>query len=518
VARRLLHVTVGSIPALSIVGLVMLAFAIGAPLIAQRESDRTAAGTNGRQPWLKPVPRAQCGKGDRVETGLQGQTTIAERMTGAAAKSYNCNLELVGQYQGEGANYQMAAYDECAYYGTSNREGQRNRGVVVVDAKDPRRPTAVTHLEARAMWDPWESLKVNVPRKLLAAIQADRGNGEQPGFAVYDISNCRAPVLKSAINLSIPVKGHAGNFAVDGRTYYGTQISASTYAIDIDKPEAPVLLGNWTGENGNGLPHDVSTNGAGDRLYTAQPGGLGGAREVRSNGLVISDVGGFQGRRANADTRILSTLFWKDGAVAQMTQRLQIAGKPYVIFTDEAGAGGIGDGAKAACAQNLPPFGFGRIIDISDDKNPRVVSKLMLEVHDPANCSAVQPDTGFTDLFGYSSHYCTPDSVDNAEYLACSYFEAGVRVFDIRDPYRPKEIAYYKPPARSAIPAGASNSSIQRHGNRSADWASSNLHWHRHGDELHLWFTSHENGFQIARFTNQLTSLVKKFPASGSGK
>ena len=186
-----------------------------------------------------------------------------------------------------------------------------------------------------------------------------------------------------------------------------------------------------------------------------------------------------------------------------------------MIFTDEAGAGGIGEGAKAACAQNLPPFGFARIIDISRREESALVSQLMLEVHDPANCSAVQPDTGFTDLFGYSSHYCTADNPPNAQYLACSYFEAGVRVFDIRDPYRPKEIAYYKPPARSATaprarrtrPSGATATGP-------ADWASSNVRWHRHRHELHLWFTSHDNGFQIVRFTNQLTSLVKKFPAT----
>src|ERR1700759_3259904 len=59
--------------------------------------------------WTRPVPKAVCGSRDRVETGLQGQTTIAERMTGQSEKSYNCNLELVGQFRGEGASWQMAA-------------------------------------------------------------------------------------------------------------------------------------------------------------------------------------------------------------------------------------------------------------------------------------------------------------------------------------------------------------------------------------------------------------------------
>jgi hypothetical protein len=80
-------------------------------------------------------------------------------------------------------------------------------------------------------------------------------------------------------------------------------------------------------------------------------------------------------------------------------------------------------------------------------------------------------------------------------------------VFDIRNPYRPKEIAYYKSPARSALMAGSSNSSIRRHGNRTADWASSNIRWNQKGNETHLWFTSHENGFQIVRFTNRLTGI-----------
>ena len=488
---------------LAIVAAGMLTWALGgAPLEAQRTN-----GGGTPQPWEKPVPRAECGKGDRVETGLQGQTTVAERMTGASSRSYNCNLELVGQFQGEGANYQMASFDECAYYGTASRP-VLNKGVVVVDASNPRRPVATTYLDARAMWDPWESLKVNPARKLLAAIQADNGNGEQPGFAVYDVSDCRKPVLKASIDLGVPLKGHAGNFAPDGRTYYGTEIRVSTYGINIDNPAEPKLLGVWRGENGNGLPHDVSFNAAGDRLYTAQPGGLGRpGGEASQNGLVISDVSDFAARRPNPTAKVISTLFWKDGAVAQMTERVQINGRPYLIFTDEAGAGGIGEGAKAACAQNLPPFGFGRLIDISDERNPKIASKLMLEVHDPANCSVTQLDTAFTDLFGYSSHYCTADSVDNAQYLACSYFEAGVRVFDIRDPYRPKEIAYYKPPARSAMLAGSSNSSLRRHASRTADWASSNIRWHRSGGELHLWFTSHENGFQIVKFTNRLGSL-----------
>ena len=64
--------------------------------------------------WARPVPKAQPGPHDRPETGLQGQTTVAERENGDSERAYTANLELVGQYQGEGAEgWQMAWTGLC---------------------------------------------------------------------------------------------------------------------------------------------------------------------------------------------------------------------------------------------------------------------------------------------------------------------------------------------------------------------------------------------------------------------
>ena len=52
---------------------------------------------------MGPVPKAQCGPSNRTESGLQGQTTSKERASGDSKRGYNCNLELVGQFRGEGA-------------------------------------------------------------------------------------------------------------------------------------------------------------------------------------------------------------------------------------------------------------------------------------------------------------------------------------------------------------------------------------------------------------------------------
>ena len=107
-------------------------------------------------PWTGPVPKAACGPNDRTESGLQGQTTLAERVSGLSELGFNCNLELVGEFNGEGAKYQMTWFDDCAYYGTLGSPAPspllQHHGVVVVDASDPRHPQASSYLDTPRCW------------------------------------------------------------------------------------------------------------------------------------------------------------------------------------------------------------------------------------------------------------------------------------------------------------------------------------------------------------------------------
>ncbi len=96
-------------------------------------------------------------------------------------------------------------------------------------------------------------------------------------------------------------------------------------------------------------------------------------------------------------------------------------------------------------------------------RHPKIIAKLMLQVNDPANCQRLVP-ANFRDYCGggpcpgtnlfpaagsinYSEERCVANNPMNATMLACSFQNAGLRVFDIRDPFHPKEIAYYKPGA-----------------------------------------------------------------------
>jgi hypothetical protein len=105
----------------------------------------------------------------------------------------------------------------------------------------------------------------------------------------------------------------------------------------------------------------------------------------------------------------------------------------------------------------------------------------MLETHDPANCSKVLPDLAGLSTFTYGSHYCSVDNRHNATTLACGYFNSGIRVFDIRDPLRPKEIAYFNPPGATTPKLGSNhfnpNSTIKS-GTQAGgpDWCNAQIH------------------------------------------
>src|SRR6267378_4062955 len=174
-----------------------------------------AGGKSNEVGSMGPVPKAQCGPSNRTESGLQGQTTSKERASGDSKLGYNCNLELVGQFRGEGAFSQdgPSYFGHCAYMATENNPRQAHPGVVVIDVSDPRNPHPTAYLnETKAGLNPHENNKVNEARGLLGLAQS---NG--PNFAVYDLNeDCAHPKLASTFDVPNG-SGHMGGWAEDGR-------------------------------------------------------------------------------------------------------------------------------------------------------------------------------------------------------------------------------------------------------------------------------------------------------------
>ena len=416
-------------------------------------------------PPTAAVPEAECGPGSRPETALQGQVPASDRSSGRSTEGYECNLELVGTHQqGEGASWQFAWYDDCAYYGTLDSPSRATpNGAVVMDVSDPANPVQTAVLDTPAMNDPHESLKANQRRGLLAAVDLD-----DPNFDVYDVSrDCTKPELMASVDIG--GNGHEGEWAPDGLTYYGAPSNGqgNVYAIDVADPREPKLLHTF-----DRPAHGLSISADGTRAYVTTL-----TTRQNLNGLVILDVTDIQQRKPDPQTPVISELYWGDGALAQHTIPVTIKGRSYLVQVDEAARGAA------------------RIIDITDETAPQVVSKLKLEVHLPANEHATQQEWAASGIFVYDGHYCSVDRYVEPTALACGYFESGIRVFDIRDPAAPTEIAYYNPPAISdrALPASS-------HGGGTADRCSAQVRLLPSAGQL--WTHCQDNEFMTLEFAN----------------
>jgi hypothetical protein len=112
----------------------------------------------------------------------------------------------------------------------------------------------------------------------------------------------------------------------------------------------------------------------------------------------------------------------------------------------------------------------------------------------------VVPDLVGLTIFSYGTHYCSVDDRHNATTLACGEFNSGIRVFDIRNPRHPKEIAYFNP-AGVTSPSGGSDHTAFFPGNfvvGGPDWCTAQLHLDAARGTL--WTTCQDNGLLILQF------------------
>ena len=516
--------------------------------------------------WHEPppltVPKAACGRRDHPETALQGQVPAALRNSNNGFQGFNCNLELVGQVRGDGANWQSDEFREqygrgygsrdvnrvnrvnrvdhtCAYHGTAYATPETAManhrtqiGVPVIDMTNPSAPVPTAYLTSISMLDPWESLKVNTPRQLLGADNAHNGGGGQGGPEVdfYDISvDCRSPQLLASVAVGTgtdggvpsPIfpNGHEGAWAPDGLTYYRSDLANAMYhAIDASDPTRPKEIASFDIATAlsplAGIKsHGLSLSDDGNRAYVAVIG-IPSAYDPSApanNGFAVLDTSQVQARKPNAQIKLISTFLYKDGSVSQHTIPARIKGKPYIIQVDEGGSGGIFyAGWQSACAAGVPMFPMARIVDMSNEKKPAQVSELVLEMNSPANCEQVLPDIVGLAIFTYGTHYCSVDNRENTTTLACDEFNSGIRVFDIRDPARPKEIAYYNPASEKTASPGSNHVTFAQWVAGGPDWCSAQLHLD--ADKGTIWTTCQDNGLLSLKFTNG----VWPFPESST--
>jgi len=443
----------------------------------------TGPTTRAAEPALLPTPQGPCGKGSSPETGLQGRVSPEDVASGRAARGFTCNTELVGQYRipnavGTVGGFKVERYvdqagRECAYYDTTlmyptnilDQEG----GVNVLDMSDPSNPVRTARLVTPAMLTPHESMVVSQRRGLAMAVSGNLATNVGI-LDIYDISqDCRNPVLRSSSPMGF--LGHESGLAPDGLTFYSASPAGRTLvAIDITNPTVPVPLAFHNIDS-----HGLSISDDGNRAYVAGTG----------SGLHILDTSEIQSRAMSPSFTEISNLTWTSMSIPQNAIPITVQGHPYLVEIDEFHDGNTATG----------DVGAGRIIDIADETQPQVISNLRLEVHQPENFATIANDNGAQNpVQGYAGHYCNVPTRVDPTIVACSMILSGLRVFDIRDPHNPREIAYHHAPADPRIvpPFGVNPPA--------SNWAMSSPSFAPDRDEI--WYSDGLSGFYNVKVTN----------------
>lgn len=451
----------------------------------------------------KPVPRAKCGPGSLPETSIQGRVPKRDYTSGRAAKGYRCNTRLVA-HQGTSGGFKTLRYTDrrgrtCAYYDSTllvGRDVVNNLvtgdplGVVVLDMTNPRKPQHTDTLLSPTMLSPHESLLVSQKRGLL---MAEMGTAATlPGiFEIYDVKkDCRHP-KKLATRLS-SLFGHESGLSRDGKTYYASGTLAGLAAIDISDPRRPRTIY----QDLNIQYHGMRLSDDGKTMYAAHIGEVGAAG-IAGAGLHILDVSDIQERKPHPKIRILSDLRWRNASIPQVAEPFTRNGRKYVLevdeFVDLFSLQGLSDLKHS-------PVGAARIIDVDDPRHPRVVSNIRLEVHQPDVHAGEQMKDpgGWFPAQGYAAHYCSLPTRKNPRLAACSMILSGLRVFDISDVRRPREVAYFNKPV-------VKQRKLTVFGNGA--YAMSQPAWDVRRKTI--WYTDTNSGFYVVKLTNGVQRLLR---------
>ena len=436
------------------------------------------------------TPGSPCDKGSLPEPGLRGRVPLADFTSGRAARGYTCNARVVAR-TGNSGGYRVERYHDkaghdCAYYDSmlvTGKDAQKTPiGTYVLDMTNPLKPVRTTILRSPAMLSPHESLRVSQRSGLLVA---DRGSPTtEVGFVdVYDVkADCRQPELKASLPLS--VLGHEGGFSPDGLTYWATSTGAGGLtAIDLRDPAAPTIVWRSTAY----VVHGLNLSADGKRAYLAELTNDAASTIIRGGGgLVILDVSQVQARVPDPVVTEISEMSWPEVTIPQNVVPVTIKGHPYAIEFDEFDSNVFTYTAK----ENV---GGVHIIDLADEKHPRVVSRIRLPVWTAAaRATDQQNDPGAQGVGqGYAAHYCNVPSRVDPGLLACGMLVSGLRVFDIRDPLHPRETAYANVPA-----LGTDGDPADKGG-----WALSSPAFVPERREI--WYSDTASGFYVVRLSPQ---------------
>jgi hypothetical protein len=338
------------------------------------------------------------------------------------AEGESRGLRTIGHHDlgGLGDGMQVLREGDALYVG---HFGPTGAGTSILDASDP------TDLRLVLQWSApggSHTHKVQVADGLLL-VNHEQFRGGDPfsaGMAVYDLADPFKPQqigwFDSTGRGVHRIVWTGGRYAYVSATPEGWN-DRIWLVLDMSDPTRPVEAGRWWWPGQWVAGNEEPTWPEGQR-YAAHHALVDGDLAYAGwgdAGLVVLDISD------RTQPRRLADLQWSPGGDTHTC--LPLPGRDLLVVTDETVTNGC-EGEEHLV----------RLVDVSDPTAPRVVSTCPPPVGDFC-------ERGLR--FGpHNTHENRPGSYRSAELVFVTYFNAGLRVYDVADANHPTEIASWLPP------------------------------------------------------------------------
>ena len=332
-------------------------------------------------------------------------------------------LECVGHSDlgGHGDGMQVMRHGDVLYVG---HVGTTGAGTSILDVRDPTGPEL---LRQWPITPGTHSHKVQVADGLLVTNSERFQNGDEwvAGMAVHDLTDPVDPKrigwFDSGGNGIHRIVWTGGRYVYASGKLEGHR-DRIFVIIDLADPAAPVEAGRWwwpgSWEAGGEVADWPAERrpGAHHALLDGDIAYLG----YGDHGLVVLDLSD------RASPREIGRCSWRPGGRTHTC--LPLGTRGLVAVTDEA--------TRNNCEEELKLI---RLVDVADPTDPRVVG------------SCPVPEGPFCERgmrFGpHNLHENRAQSYRSDSLIFATYFNAGLRVYDVADPTRPVEVASWCPDA-----------------------------------------------------------------------
>lgn len=343
-------------------------------------------------------------------------------------------------------NTKLVAHIDCPGGGQVWVEGttlyighmRQPTGTTIMDVSDPRHPRQLARLE---LPPGWHSHKVRVANDIMIVNHERQGTDATPefggGLGIYDVSNPAAPKLITKWRThgrGVHRYDFDGRYAYISPTVEG-YVGNIVMILDLADPARPEEVGRWwiPGQwqaGGEPYPWDNWTPPrchhplrVGDRLYVS----------YWHHGFYILDISDMS--KPKAISGVNTSPLYPHPTHTCLVMPEPLKGRRIMIVADE-------DVAKLWPA--APSFTW--IYDISNEHYPTPISTFQVDGLDPDG--APQPP-----MMGCHQ----PSERFTGTVIPFAWFAKGLRLVDVADPYRPREVGFYEPDAPDGFELASSN-------------------------------------------------------------